>query len=185
MVGLYWLSRFPRCTGRIRAVRDRLGSCLLAGLLGLAVSGCRKPDPAALETPAEPPPEAGTFVLADLLPPFTPPPLAELEAQVEWKPQPVLDAIELLRNRQAGKTPAISVAAALEMRNDSPETNAAILAALGRLRESAEVVDWDSSVALIGITVGALAGYLGGKLDMVLSRVIEMVMCIPPLGHCT
>jgi peptide/nickel transport system permease protein len=35
--------------------------------------------------------------------------------------------------------------------------------------------------ALIGITVGALAGYLGGKLDMVLSRVIEMVMCIPPL----
>ncbi len=35
--------------------------------------------------------------------------------------------------------------------------------------------------ALIGITVGALAGYLGGKVDMLLSRVIEMVMCIPAL----
>lgn len=35
--------------------------------------------------------------------------------------------------------------------------------------------------ALIGITVGALAGYLGGKLDLLLSRIIEMVMCIPPL----
>jgi peptide/nickel transport system permease protein len=35
--------------------------------------------------------------------------------------------------------------------------------------------------ALIGLTVGALAGYLGGKLDMLLSRVIEMVMCIPAL----
>jgi peptide/nickel transport system substrate-binding protein len=146
MVRLYRLSRLPSYTGRIRAVRACLGVCLLAGLLVLAASGCRKADPAALENPAEPPPEAGAFVLADLLQPFTPPPLAQLEAQVEWKPQPVLDAIELLRNRQAGETPAISVAAALEMRNDSPETNEKILAALGRLPESAEVVDWDSSV---------------------------------------
>jgi peptide/nickel transport system permease protein len=33
----------------------------------------------------------------------------------------------------------------------------------------------------IGITVGALAGYLGGWVDMVLSRIIELVMCIPSL----
>ena len=146
MARLCWRSRLPRCTGRNRAVRACLGGCLLAGLLVLAVSGCREADPAALESPAEPPPEPGAFVLADLLQPFTPPPLAQLEAQVEWKPQPVLDAIELLRNRQAGETPAISVAAALEMRNDSPENNAVILSALGRLPESAEVVDWDSTV---------------------------------------
>ncbi len=35
--------------------------------------------------------------------------------------------------------------------------------------------------AAIGIAVGALAGYLGGWVDMVLSRVIELVMCIPSL----
>ena len=35
--------------------------------------------------------------------------------------------------------------------------------------------------AAIGITVGALAGYLGGWVDMILSRIIEVVMCIPSL----
>lgn len=34
---------------------------------------------------------------------------------------------------------------------------------------------------VIGITIGALAGYLGGWVDMVLSRLIELVMCIPSL----
>ncbi|HVT28719.1 MAG TPA: ABC transporter permease, partial [Lacipirellulaceae bacterium] len=33
----------------------------------------------------------------------------------------------------------------------------------------------------IGITFGALAGYFGGWIDMLLSRLIELVMCIPPL----
>lgn len=33
----------------------------------------------------------------------------------------------------------------------------------------------------IGITVGALAGYFGGWIDVLLSRVIEVVMCIPTL----
>jgi peptide/nickel transport system permease protein len=35
--------------------------------------------------------------------------------------------------------------------------------------------------AAIGITLGALAGYLGGWVDMLISRLIELVMCIPPL----
>jgi peptide/nickel transport system permease protein len=35
--------------------------------------------------------------------------------------------------------------------------------------------------ALIGITVGALAGYFGGWIDMLLSRLIEVVMSIPSL----
>jgi peptide/nickel transport system permease protein len=33
----------------------------------------------------------------------------------------------------------------------------------------------------IGITLGALAGYLGGWVDMIISRIIELVMCIPSL----
>lgn len=35
--------------------------------------------------------------------------------------------------------------------------------------------------ALIGITLGALAGFYGGWLDIVLSRMIEIMMCIPAL----
>lgn len=38
-----------------------------------------------------------------------------------------------------------------------------------------------SIAAAIGITIGALAGYLGGWTDMVLSRFIELVMCVPSL----
>lgn len=35
--------------------------------------------------------------------------------------------------------------------------------------------------AVIGICVGALAGYFGGWVDMFLSRIIEVVMCVPTL----
>jgi peptide/nickel transport system permease protein len=35
--------------------------------------------------------------------------------------------------------------------------------------------------ALIGITVGAIAGYFGGWIDMLLSRIIEVVLCVPAL----
>jgi peptide/nickel transport system permease protein len=35
--------------------------------------------------------------------------------------------------------------------------------------------------AVIGIIVGALAGYFGRFVDMLLSRIIEMVMCVPAL----
>lgn len=35
--------------------------------------------------------------------------------------------------------------------------------------------------AAIGVLVGALAGYFGGAVDMVLSRVVEVVLCVPTL----
>lgn len=35
--------------------------------------------------------------------------------------------------------------------------------------------------AVIGVVVGALAGYFRGWVDMLFSRIIEVVMCIPPL----
>jgi peptide/nickel transport system permease protein len=35
--------------------------------------------------------------------------------------------------------------------------------------------------AAIGITLGAIAGYFGGWIDTVISRVIEVVMCVPSL----
>lgn len=38
-----------------------------------------------------------------------------------------------------------------------------------------------SIAAAIGITLGALSGYLGGWVDMLISRLVEVVMCIPTL----
>lgn len=38
-----------------------------------------------------------------------------------------------------------------------------------------------SIAGAIGITISALAGYLGGWVDVLLSRLIEVVMCIPSL----
>ena len=35
--------------------------------------------------------------------------------------------------------------------------------------------------SVIGITFGAVAGYLGGWADIILSRIIEVVMCVPTL----
>jgi peptide/nickel transport system permease protein len=35
--------------------------------------------------------------------------------------------------------------------------------------------------AAIGVTLGALAGYFGGWIDTIISRIIEVVMCIPTL----
>jgi len=35
--------------------------------------------------------------------------------------------------------------------------------------------------ATVGIVIGAMAGYLGGWVDLLLSRIIELVMCIPSL----
>jgi peptide/nickel transport system permease protein len=35
--------------------------------------------------------------------------------------------------------------------------------------------------SIIGVTIGALAGYFGGWVDMLLSRLIELVYCIPGL----
>jgi peptide/nickel transport system permease protein len=35
--------------------------------------------------------------------------------------------------------------------------------------------------SVIGVTFGAVAGYLGGWADVILSRIIEVVMCIPTL----
>jgi peptide/nickel transport system substrate-binding protein len=86
------------------------------------------------------------FVLGDLLEPFVPPTLADLEAEVEWEEQAVLDAMERLRQRQAEERPALTTLEALELRNDSPAANARILSALGRLPEDEQAVDWEASI---------------------------------------
>jgi hypothetical protein len=113
------------------------GATLLAFLLVWGGVGCRPSDPVPTDSPpavGQPGAQSG-FVLGDLLQPFTPPPLAELEADLQWEARPVLDAMEQLRQEQAAETPTLTPGEALRMRNDSPAANARILSALGRLPE--------------------------------------------------
>lgn len=81
-----------------------------------------------------------------LLQPFDPPSLEELEAKVEWEEQPVLDSLELMRERQAGEPLLATVEEALALRNTSPEANAKILSALGRMPADDAQVHWDATI---------------------------------------
>ncbi len=90
---------------------------------------------------------AKAFVLGDLLEPFDPPELAELDATADWTARPVLDSMELLRKRQEEEgAPPLGVEAALALRNTSPEANEKICAALGRLPRTDGDVNWDATI---------------------------------------
>ncbi|MCI0335809.1 MAG: ABC transporter substrate-binding protein [Planctomycetes bacterium] len=93
------------------------------------------------EAPAEKP-----FQLGNLITPFTPPPLEEIEKSVEWIDRPVLDGMELLRKKQEAAGSSVTTEEALTLRNDSPEHNEKILTALGRVPPADGAgVDYNSS----------------------------------------
>ena len=124
---------------------------LCFGALPLVV-GCSPPSDdgpreAAADESDEKDSAAKEFVLGDLLEPFDPPPLAELDAKAGWTDQPVLDSMELLREYQKtlGK-PLVTVEEALKLKNDSPGNNKKILSAMGRLPANDGEVDWDASI---------------------------------------
>ncbi|MCA9229062.1 MAG: peptide ABC transporter substrate-binding protein [Planctomycetales bacterium] len=74
------------------------------------------------------------FVLGDMLEPFEPPTLEEIDATAEWIEQPVLDGMELMREEQAKQgEPQLSVEEALALRNNSPADNEKLIHTLGRL----------------------------------------------------
>ncbi len=86
------------------------------------------------------------FKFGDLIEPFTPPKLEELDKAVEWVDRPVVDALKLRREAMAKEQPLVTVAEALKLRNDSEANNKKILSALGRLPESNEDVNWDAEI---------------------------------------
>ncbi|WP_425614808.1 ABC transporter substrate-binding protein [Anatilimnocola sp. NA78] len=90
--------------------------------------------------------EVKEFKLGDLVADFTPPPLSELDAKAEWIDKPVLDGMVLLKEKQAGETPRVTVAEALALKNDSAEANEKILSALGRLPADEKDVNWDGEI---------------------------------------
>ena len=99
--------------------------------------------PEATAAPKSPPAEAANpeaasaakpFRLGDLLQPFTPPPLAEIDKTAGWIDRPVLSGMDIMRKKQeAAGPPPVTVAQALNLRNNSAADNAKILGTLGRL----------------------------------------------------
>ena len=120
-----------------------LCNVLFALLLGAVLTGCwgRANEKYVEED------EQAAEELKPLLEPFDPPTLEELEAKVEWESRPVLDALDLMRQRQAGEQPLATVEEALRLRNDSPENNAKILSAMGRMPRSDDEVDYDAVIS--------------------------------------
>lgn len=70
--------------------------------------------------------------------PFDTPPLAALDEEAGWIDRPVRDGLALLREAHADEPPLATVAAALSLKNDSPEANRTILSAVGRLPEEGQ-----------------------------------------------
>ncbi|WP_298868212.1 peptide-binding protein [uncultured Gimesia sp.] len=128
---------------------SRLSPLLLTVLLSLLLTGCPGPSSDNGEEKSESseksestdgtPPEI-------LLEPFDAPKLADLDANVEWEKQPVLDSMDLLRERQSKEKQLISVADALKLKNTNQEINEKILSALGRLPENDEEVNWGATI---------------------------------------
>lgn len=79
------------------------------------------------------------------LEPYDPPPLDKLNAEAKWISQPVLDAFDLLREKQAKEPLTATVAEALQLKNDSAEANEKILNTLGKLPGNDDEVDWNAT----------------------------------------
>jgi len=132
--------------------------CLLAAGVAVAVVGCGRSEKPRLvaepESPAAPvmPPEPGPAAPAEAT--FLPPSLADLDRDAKWIDRPVKQGLAVLREQQAKEPVLASVAEALALRNDSPEANAKILSALGRLPEPGAA---DSSARLDRHVTGDLS----------------------------
>lgn len=110
--------------------------CGLSALL----AGCPKaPEYPKAGAPSTAPQEPKETVVA--LEEFDPPSLDELNSQVEWEDQPVLDGLELLQKELADSPAPVSAQEALKLRNTSDEANEKILLTLGRPSESGDPVD--------------------------------------------
>jgi peptide/nickel transport system substrate-binding protein len=128
----------------------RLRRWALATAMTLAaVAGCGRAEKGRLvaepEAPAAQSPPVEQVSPATPAPAFEPPPLEALDRDARWIDRPVKDAVALLREQQEKEPVVGTVAEALAATNDSPEANALILSALGRLPDPGQA-DLDARI---------------------------------------
>ena len=90
--------------------------------------------------------DAKPFKHGDLVEPYSPPSLAELDKTAEWVDRPVVDALKLLRDAQAKEQPLATAEEALALKNNSEADNKKILSALGRLPAKDDEINWDAEI---------------------------------------
>ncbi len=144
----WWVALLAICVGCSKG--DQGGSKQPAAADGEAAPGTKDSAPGASATKegeeADPDP-AKPFQLGDLIEPFTPPTLAELDAKVTWEDSPVVDSKARLREQKKLEPPLVTVEEALSMRNDSIEANTKILSALSVLASpDGSDVNWDATM---------------------------------------
>jgi peptide/nickel transport system substrate-binding protein len=112
-----------------------------------ADSGSKEPATTAATTADSAAEPDEPFVLGDLVEPYNPPTLAELDKTADWQDRPVLDGMDNLRSQQdAEQPPPIPVAKALALRNTSDVENEQILNALGRVAPAdGKGIDYDAT----------------------------------------
>ncbi len=133
-------------TPTMRTMRLPLSMLFCFAILGATWLGCSSKPADVSQQEASQEAEAGDeavakqpdsekpFQLGDLLKPFDPPPLEELDKTAEWIDRPVLDGMKLMRQKQAADgSPELSVKEALAVRNNSSKENEQIVDTLGRL----------------------------------------------------
>ena len=82
-----------------------------------------KPVPESGDAATDKDAAAKPFKLGDLLKPFTPPPLAEIDKTAEWIDNPVKSGMEMMRKKQEAEgPPAVSVAERLSSATTAPRT---------------------------------------------------------------
>ena len=133
---------------RSTPVRLATVACLAVALM----AGCSqkpaelplKPEPALTPPPPPPPPVSAAAEPAEPASQpkpesrFQPPSLDVLDRDAKWIDRPVRNALADLAAELAKEPPVATPAEALALRNDSPDANAAILSALGRLPADGE-----------------------------------------------
>ncbi|HVT28721.1 MAG TPA: ABC transporter substrate-binding protein [Lacipirellulaceae bacterium] len=130
----------------------RISASTVCLLLIASVAGCSGKESVSKAVDSAAPTTSSTtepFELGDLVKPFTPPPLAELDKTAHWQNQPVVDALARLRAYKKEHEPQlVSLKEALSMRNTSPEANRKILSALSVLApESGTGVDYNAPIS--------------------------------------
>ena len=153
-------------------------SLVWVGLWLALVAGCSSSAPESGSEPAAAeqggqaeqaePAEEKPFELGDLVEPFNPPPLAELDKAAGWYDRPVLDGMEVLRQQQANEPKVLPVQEALALRNDSDKENEEILNSLGReAPPDGQGVDYDAAF------VRHVAGDLNSTNPLLISSITE------------
>jgi len=143
--------------------------CVAAWLV-IAV-GCSSSSESSSQPPAAEPNEQAEqkpFKLGDLIEPYNPPSLEELDKTAGWVDRPVVSGMERLRQQQAQQSKPLPVEEALALRNNSDKENDEILNSLGRVAPpDGQGVDYDATF------VRHVAGDLNSTNPLLISSITE------------